>query len=220
MQRISFGGLIRVSAISVVMLVSAGCMDDFASRTSASNGADESSEPSISGTPVTQAKVNAQYRFAPLGSDDDGDPLTYSVKNLPVWANFDATTGVLSGLPGAADVGVHSNVVLSVSDGHNTAQLQPFSIEVVAVGSIAVTLTWLPPDTNSDGSPLTDLAGYRIYYGTDANALGNVMQVNNKGITSGVIEGLIPAHWYFAIRAYNSAGVESDLSGVLSAELS
>ena len=33
----------------------------------------------------------------------------------------------------------------------------------------SVTLQWRAPDTNSDGSDLTDLAGYRIYYGLNKN---------------------------------------------------
>jgi hypothetical protein len=28
------------------------------------------------------------------------------------------------------------------------------------------TLSWDPPTTNVDGTPLTDLAGYKVYYGT------------------------------------------------------
>ncbi len=36
--------------------------------------------------------------------------------------------------------------------------------------SNSATLTWDAPTTNVDGTPLTDLAVYKIYYGT---ALGN-----------------------------------------------
>ena len=32
--------------------------------------------------------------------------------------------------------------------------------------SAEVTLSWDPPTTNADGTPLTDLAGYKVYYGT------------------------------------------------------
>jgi len=28
------------------------------------------------------------------------------------------------------------------------------------------TVSWIPPTTNTDGTALTDLAGYKVYYGT------------------------------------------------------
>src|SRR5262245_51203095 len=39
-----------------------------------------------------------------------------------------------------------------------------------ATGSIAGVLdaTWIAPTTNTDGSPLTDLGSYRVYYGTQS----------------------------------------------------
>lgn len=47
----------------------------------------------------------------------------------------------------------------------------------VAVGTNKITLSWTAPVANSDGTPLTDLAGYNVYYGT---ATGNY----NKNIAT------------------------------------
>jgi len=80
----------------------------------------------------------------------------------------------------------------------------------------AATLSWSAPTQNTDGSTVTSLAGYRIYYGTSSTALTQMVQVNSAGITTYMLENLAPSTYYFAIRAYNSAGAESVNSNVVS----
>jgi hypothetical protein len=78
------------------------------------------------------------------------------------------------------------------------------------------TLSWVAPDQNTDGSALTNLAGYRIYYGTGADALTEVVEVPTVGITEYVIDNLAAGTYYFSIRAYSSVGIESALSNIVS----
>jgi ABC-type oligopeptide transport system substrate-binding subunit len=85
-----------------------------------------------------------------------------------------------------------------------------------AGGTGAATLSWTAPTENSDGSAVTNLAGYRIYHGTSANALNTVVQVSNPGISLYVVDNLSAGTHYFAVSAYNSAGTESDRSAVAS----
>jgi hypothetical protein len=100
-----------------------------------------------------------------------------------------------------------------VSNGSSSSALAAFTINVVGAnsGSGAATLVWSPPTVNTDGSTITDLGGYRIYYGTTAAALTQVAEVRNPGITSYVVDHLVSGTWYFAISAYNAAGGESTL---------
>ncbi|HEX9023545.1 MAG TPA: fibronectin type III domain-containing protein, partial [Geobacteraceae bacterium] len=76
-------------------------------------------------------------------------------------------------------------------------------------------LSWTPPTTNTDGSQLTNLAGYKIYYGT---ASGQYTQAVNAGnVTSYTITNLTNGvKYYFAATAYNTAGVESGYSNEVS----
>ena len=71
------------------------------------------------------------------------------------------------------------------------------------------TLSWTPPTQNTDGSALTNLAGYRIHYGTSPTALVQTVQIASAGASGYVISDLSPGTWYFAVRAYSSAGSES-----------
>src|SRR5690606_39089874 len=99
-------------------------------------------------------------------TDADGDQLAFEVTNLPEWARFDSRTGKISGTPSAEHAGTYSNISIRVSDGSANASLPRFSITVQQISSGSVTLSWTPPSENEDGSALTNLAGYRIYYGT------------------------------------------------------
>ncbi len=152
------------------------------------------------------------YSFVPLAADADGDALTFAVTNLPSWASFDASTGTISGTPGQGDVGNYTGITITVSDGQQMAGLGPFSINVVATAAGSATLSWNAPTERTDGSPLTDLAGYKFYWGKSAGDYVQSVTVMNPGLTTYVIDGLTPATWYFAATAIDSNGIESQFS--------
>jgi hypothetical protein len=170
--------------------------------------------PVISGTPSTSATVGQAYRFQPTASDADGNTLTFAIANKPAWASFSTTTGLLSGTPSSAYGGTStSNIVISVFDGTVRTSLPAFAISVAAPPATGtVTLSWTPPTTNSDGSPLVDLAGYRILYGQTSRTYSQTLTIAAPSVASASIEGLAQGTWYFAVKAYTAAGVESDLS--------
>ncbi len=175
----------------------------------------ENSPPSLSGTPDGVVLEHSFYEFVPSAADPNGDTLTFAINNRPGWAEFDPTTGALYGTPGAADVGRYSAIQIAVSDGLSTAELSAFDIDVVSTTLASVTLQWQPPTENTDGTPLTDLAGYRIYYGVDPADLSDLIKLPNPGLTTYVVEELTPNTWYFAMTSVNDRGQESDLSNQL-----
>lgn len=171
--------------------------------------------PKISGRPEQVAVMNQAYTFTPSSSDTDGDPLTFSVANRPSWATFDAVSGRLEGIPQPGDAGTYGDIMISVSDGNATASLPAFSIVVSEDGLGSVTLEWLPPETNTDGSYAGDLAGYFIYWGTEPGSYDQQVRIDNVGLTSYVLESLRPATYFIAATAFNSAGIESAFSNEL-----
>ncbi len=78
--------------------------------------------------------------------------------------------------------------------------------------SRTATLEWTAPTTQTNGSTLADLAGYRIHYGKSARELDQVIEVRNPSVSSYVIEGLAPGTYYFAVSAFNSRNFESERS--------
>jgi hypothetical protein len=84
-----------------------------------------------------------------------------------------------------------------------------------------VTLTWIQPTQNSDGSALTDLTGYKIYYGTSSSEVSgktSSYQFISDGATLvTTISGLTAGQtYYFAISsmAYSGEGANSSVVGL------
>jgi hypothetical protein len=173
--------------------------------------------PVISGTPPTSVNAGSAYAFTPTASDPEGHTLGFSITNKPAWATFSTTTGKLSGTPSSAQTGTYSSIGIKVSDGSLTASLPTFAIVVSSTTTTgSATLSWTPPTRNTDGSTLTNLAGYRIVYGNSPGSLNKTVQVANPGTMRYVVENLAAGTWYFSVRAYSTSGAESNTSNTAS----
>jgi hypothetical protein len=115
---------------------------------------------------------------------------------LTMWASWVVIASLLSGCkdPGPDPASISTP---SASDGSRTA-----------------TLSWDAPTTNNNGTPLTDLAGYRIYYGSSPENLSHTVKISTVGLQTYVIEDLEAGTWYFAVRAVATNGTESTLSDI------
>lgn len=95
-----------------------------------------------------------------------------------------------------------------------------YGAQEVSAGKVA--LTWTAPTTNSDSSPLTDLGGYKIYYGTtartgsepgsDQGGYSNVVDASN--VSTYTINGIADTGTtYFSVVAYDTSDNKSVFSG-------
>ena len=78
----------------------------------------------------------------------------------------------------------------------------------------SASLSWVAPTTNTDGTPLTDLAGFTINYGASPSAMTQTVEVPNSTATDYVVEGLASGTWYFTVTAYTTGGTQSAPSDV------
>ena len=191
------------------------CLPTFALKVTA-----PSTPPVITGTPAATAKVGSVYSFQPAGHDPNDLRVSYGIYDKPSWMSFNSATGKLSGTPSATNVGEYWHIGIRISNGYRTAELPVFSITVPSQGPAlppsAVTIAWTPPTENTNGSTLTNLAGYHIYYGTSQSSLSKVVDITNPGLASYVLSTLTSGTWYFALTSINSQGVESARSAVVS----
>jgi hypothetical protein len=211
------GGKLSILSISAMLLascLSGGGSESDEERNNSSPQDPSNSAPRISGTPAANVTEGVNYSFTPTTVDDDSDTLQFSVTRLPSWASFSQSSGRISGRADAGDVGVYTDISITVSDGTASDTLGPFSIEVLAQGAAtgAVTLHWSAPTMNEDGSPLTDLAGYRIYWRINSVEFRNSVSIDNPGITSYVVDNLSSGTYEFAATSFNTAGIESQFS--------
>ncbi len=204
----------RVWLVGVICVLLGACMDEKKSSEQAAvnppPGANAA--PSISGQPFAEVVTGEAYEFRPSSSDPDGDPLTFTVQNKPAWATFNTNNGRLAGTPVAGHEGDYTNIVIRVSDGTASASLPAFGVRVVQAGNGSATLSWIPPTTRSDGSPLVNLAGFNVFYGRTSGSYSKRIKLNNPGLTAYVIGNLASGSWYFAMTAFDGQGVESSRS--------
>jgi hypothetical protein len=77
-------------------------------------------------------------------------------------------------------------------------------------------LTWKPPTLNSDGTPLTDLAAFKVYWGTTQGTYSQSTKISNAAARTHTVSGLSKGTWYFVVTALNAQGIESPYSNIWS----
>jgi hypothetical protein len=145
-----------------------------------------------SGSVTWQAgEVGAKTVSIPVTSAANGKDFGFALTSVSGQADF--------GTPAAATIGI-----------------------TAAPGSSAgtVILSWNAPTENTNGTALTNLAGYDIFYGTSSSQLTQVISIDTVGLLTYVISNLSSGTWYFEVVALNSAGVASVPSGIVSATIS
>jgi hypothetical protein len=177
----------------------------------------------LTGTPPAIVSVGDPYDYAPTVSQGSG-PVSFSIQGQPAWTSFNYQTGALAGTPTAADVGLSGEITITAFNSVNTVSAGPFAIQVVPAGGPgpntgSATLTWSAPTVNTDGSPLTNLAGYYVHFGMNEASLTQIIDLTDASVTTYVVSDLPPGTYYFAVSAYNSLGLEGAWSNLASKTL-
>jgi Putative Ig domain len=215
--------LARFAALAAVTLLAAGCGGGAAVSTSSaaapastvqSNPSPAPASVQLGGTPAASVTAGNAYQFQPTVSA--GGAVTFSVHGQPAWMAFNSATGALSGTPTASQAGSTGQITITGSNGTSSASIGPFVVQVTAAAATSgsATLSWIPPTQNLDGSPITDLSGYHIYYGINAGDLTNSITVNGGSSSTYTVAGLGSGTYYFSVVAYNAEGVDSPESNL------
>ena len=144
-------------------------------------------------------------------------------KTTLTWSSSNATSCTASGgwLGSRATSGSSTTGALNATTiyalactgaGGTANQTTTVTVGTVVNGSTA-TLSWAAPTTNTDGTPVTPLSGYTIYYGTSPSALSQSIPASATA-TSYEITGLAPGTWYFAVAANAKVGTKSAMSNI------
>jgi len=123
------------------------------------------------------------------------------------WSGNKATSGSES----TGSLTIDSQYTLTCTGAGGSVN-ESVNVTVVLSNNGTALLSWTPPTENTDGSLLTDLAGYKIRYGTSPGNYSDIEVINDPGLTSFMIEDLASADWYFVMTSFNSSGIESGYS--------
>jgi hypothetical protein len=112
-----------------------------------------------------------------------------------------------------ADAPATLNVTYQLTAGTGSINVQAAALSEASASAL---LTWQPPVMNSDGSPLSDLAAFKVYWGTTEGNYTHSTRISNAAARAYTVTGLASGTWYFVVTALNSAGLESLRSNVWS----
>ena len=200
------------AAATATMLLCAGCGGGGESKAApvANNPPPPpaNTAPTITGDAPAKVRVGADYVYQPASNDVDGDALTFTASNLPPWASIDKISGRVTGRPGLADVGDYDAITITVADAAHQTHTSEFTITVQGPANGVAELTWGSPVSKVDGSPLDDLAGYRILYGRAEDELDHSVLLMDPSVTSFQFTTLEEGTWYFTIVGVNANGLE------------
>jgi hypothetical protein len=105
----------------------------------------------------------------------------------------------------------------AIDEGDSGSSSSGFDAERTGNGTALV--SWASPTDNTDNSTLTDLAGFKIYYGTFPGEYDQTITINNPGLSSYLVENLASADWFFVMTAFNTSGIESAYSAEVTKEI-
>jgi hypothetical protein len=194
-------GVIELSAPTYSVAQNAGSFTVTVNRTGGSSGAASVGYATGNSTAVAGPNYTAESGQLKWASGD-ATAKTFSVpiSNATPFTGSKVFAVALASASGAT-LGTPASSVITINGDGSTAP---------TTGS--ATLLWAAPTENTNGTPLTNLAGYRINYGTNASSLTNVITISNATTTSYEITNLAAGTWYFTIQAFNSEGIDSSPS--------
>jgi hypothetical protein len=79
----------------------------------------------------------------------------------------------------------------------------------------SATLTWDAPTHNEDGTVLSDLTGFKIYWGTTQGTYNNSLVVNNPSARTWTLQDITAGQWNFVVTSLAASGEESTFSLVV-----
>ncbi|MEM7218979.1 MAG: hypothetical protein AAF515_11490 [Pseudomonadota bacterium] len=160
--------------------------------------------------PPTQSGPSVTLALQP-GTDPNAMPTKL------VWTAANARSCRASGAWGGNRPLRGDEDLLHTAPGQHTYRL---TCDGVASGAAMATVTvyvqsapvhWQAPQRNDNGTTLTDLAGYNLYYGTSPGTYTHSLPVRDPSATSAALP-VLPGTYYLALTAYDHDGNESDYS--------
>jgi hypothetical protein len=91
------GSFILAALLGIALSACNHDQSNSAITSSASSATSAAASPTIAGTPNTSVAAGTACSFQPTVSSAGGGALTFSIQNMPSWATFSKTNGLLSG---------------------------------------------------------------------------------------------------------------------------
>jgi hypothetical protein len=212
----------RHALVLILAASLSGCLSD------AEELGDQTADPTVSSdlavtitAPITSSSMDTTDETVSLAGTASSDLGIYKVS----WNSDRGFEGVADGTAAWRIDGVglelgENTLTVTAEDSVGGTNSRSIKIRRESGQKGAVTLSWTPPTARVDGSPLTNLAGYKIFYGRMSGVYDYQIDVDTTGVSTYVIEELVSGKWFFSLAAYDSDGLESDRSNEVTRDIS
>lgn len=203
----------RCLLITTLLVTLAACQSGSGTGPNAiPQGFDDSISLTIT-SPTGSAYIETPDETVVVAGTADSDAEIVSVS----WVSDQGWQGEASGTDNWSSGSIplelgENEITVTAQDSSGALTSRTVVIKRESGGTGSATLSWAAPTARTDGSPLINLAGYRIYYGRMSGIYDYQITIDNPGILTYLVEGLVPGDWYFALAAYDAEGLESDRS--------
>ncbi len=198
--------------LTLALSVSA-CLMDSAVDNSAVGGSENAAVSLTITSPSSASTMDTSDPTVSLAGNAGSDMGIFKVS----WANDRGGEGVANGTDSwqtasiALELG-ENKITVTAEDTAGTTASRSIVVNRESGQTGSAALSWTAPTARTDGSPLTNLAGYTVSYGRMSGIYDYQIDINNPGILTYVVENLVSGDWYFALAAYDSQGLKSDRS--------
>ena len=171
--------------------------------------------------PISSSSMDTADETVSLAGTASSDLGIYKVS----WNSDRGLAGIADGTAAWRVEGVglelgENTITVTAEDTAGVTKSRSIKIKRESAQKGSVTLSWTPPTARVDGSPLTNLAGYKIFYGRMSGVYDYQIDIKNPGVSTYVVEELVPGQWFFSLAAYDSDGLESDRSNEAERDIS
>ena len=205
----------------ILALSMSACLTDSAIDNSAIDGSENAAVSLTITSPSSASGMDTPDSAVSLAGIAGSDMGIFKVS----WANDRGGEGVANGTDSwqtaSIDLELGENkITVTAEDTAGTTTSRSIVVNREAGQPRSASLSWVAPTARIDGTPLTNLAGYTVFYGRMSGIYDYQIDINNPGILTYVVENLVSGDWYFALAAYDSQGLESDRSNEVLREIS
>jgi Calx-beta domain len=203
----STSGQVALSAPTYTVTQNAGSVTVTVNRTGGSNGWAAVDYATANGTAIAGTDYTSERGMLAWASGDAAPKsFTIPISNAKPFSGKKTLAVAIASAIDARLGGTNTSAIVTINGDALTT--------TAAAGT--ATVSWTAPTLDTNGAPLTNLAGYNLHYGKTPTAMTNVIAVNDPASGSYVIRNLAPGTWYFAVVAYDTQAVESAFSSIVS----
>lgn len=145
-------------------------------------------------------------------SNIENAEIVFSAENIPSWIELNLNERSLSGVPTLDDIGVYSDILITVDFSGSQYVIGPYSIEVLSNQLNHVVVTWEPVNQNVNGDSIDNIASYIVRWQMQDDEEVFSKEVTGQLSQSTQINDLSSGTYNFSVSALTSSGLESDAS--------